>query len=192
MDKFIRQLTHDDTELEQQWSQHFNRLYQESINIPSDERSMYNIRVIEALIEYIQADREEHHENKCQYIRLIIEQSLEPLEVSLVDLIRLFCHAFNLSSITNPLNLILLETFYSKFRLGEQLSKHTSTNLIVNLFQSFQQQTFDDEHCPTNLKYRWTQLMARTIFSQIDTDKNKLNHSSIMQENRAGFQQFYR
>ena len=58
MDAYIRQLPHDNEQLNNQWPNIFDALNRLSNNIPDAEQTSFKVKSLDALLDYVLADTE--------------------------------------------------------------------------------------------------------------------------------------
>ncbi|CAF0844664.1 unnamed protein product [Rotaria sordida] len=186
MDEIIKQLTHDNNLLEQQWSDIFSRI--EEASIPNDSKLILN-----ALVDYLLTEPIDSLPCLLKYllITMVIEQLIKKeVSIEINDLINVFIRILD-SSRVDRLYLKFLETIYKNFEIGERLcSTPIKTDLIEKILQSLQKKTFVFNSNEDTEK--WETFLTQTIFSNSTNDMNILNKQDIIEEMKANFQQFYK
>ncbi|CAF4671529.1 unnamed protein product [Rotaria sp. Silwood1] len=192
MEEFIRQLTHDNKQFENQWPDIFNKL-NKLLNTNSEiDLMIAKIKSLDALVDYILADTEVILYLKLTFLEIIIKQCIDDPKPSLNELVRIFCRILNILNTNNLFYLTFLQNFYFIFRLGEELTKNLSNDLIDIIFNCLQKHEFLDKNFDSKIHEAWEYFVTRGIFTPITMDKNKLNYEDTMIHMRSSFQQLYR
>ena len=193
MDDYIRQLPHDNQQLDARWPDIFNELHKLSRDISDEDQLTFSGKVLDALVDYAQADTGEFDTTKGVLINITLEKLTTQFSTPLEELVRIFCRVLNIHRITQVLHVTLLESIYNRFELGKKLSFPPSTDLIQTIFSALQQHSFLDSDCADEkIRDRWKQFLGRRLLSPIGSDQNKINYSETMQQMRSSFQQLYR
>ena len=192
MDEVIRQLTHDNQLFHEQWPTNSTQLFKSALNIPDEEKSSATLKVLNALFDYLQVDNEEFHSTKTTFIQVTIDKLGGKDAIDLEVLANVFCRALDVLNPYRTLTLIYVEKIYNHFRLGERLVAVPLVNMIEKILDSLQRQEFRHEKFETKLEEKWKSFLGRNLFSAMDSDNNKLNHSTVMLASRTRFQQLYR
>lgn len=192
MDEFIRQVPHDNTQLEDQWPSIFDKLHKLSIGTPETDQPTFKARCLNALADYVLADADVEAQIKLSFVEATVGKLPgEPLP-SLDDLVNVFCRLLDASPMNKMLNLKLIQKIYYQFRLGECLCKQGCVDSIDRIVCCLQQYAFSDEEMNAKLQEQWKNFLTRSAFSPLSSDTNKLNHTETMLLMRRTFQQFYR
>jgi hypothetical protein len=192
MDEYIRQLTHDNQQLNNQWPDVLDRLQKLSINIPEMDQTSFKVKSLDALVDYVLADIEPVEQIKKSFLEITIKKFMNDPLPSLDELVRIFCRVLELPDINKILNFLFLQTFYSSFRLGVRLSSDPSVDLIETIFQYLKKHDFYNRNFQDKMQENWTQFLSRNMFSSLSCDSNKLNNDETMTRMQSQFQQLYR
>ncbi|CAF4802131.1 unnamed protein product [Rotaria sp. Silwood2] len=192
MDEFIRQLTHDNKQFENQWPDIYDKLKKLLDANPKTDLVIVKVKSLDALVDYILADTEENIHTKIGFLEITITQCTDDPKPSLNELVRIFCRVLDISNTNNLFNLTFLEKFYYKARLGEELSKNLSVDLIDTIFNCLQKHEFLDKNLNTETQQTWEHFLSRGVFSPLSCDINKLNYEDTMPNMRSSFQHLYR
>ena len=192
MDEFIRQLPHDDIQLNASWPKLSDAFYKLYIDVPQTEKADVNIRVLDAFADYVLAESGELTNMKSSLVEFIVERLSEVASTSLPDLTRIFCRVLDASEIKDELNLKLLEKIFFRFQLGERLSTTSSTDSIASILTSLQKHSYLNTNVSSTILDRWKTFLSRYLLSLSDTDKNKINHLPTMIKMRGHFQELFR
>jgi hypothetical protein len=192
MDEYLRQLTHDNQQLNNQWPDISDRLRKFSINTPDVDQPIFKVKSLDALVDYVLADTEEVEQIKRSFIDITIKNLTQGPIPSLDELVRIFCRVLEITNTNNLLNYLFLQSLYSQFRLGERLSSGPSVDLIERIFQCLKKQDFYDRNFQDKMQENWKQFFSRNMFSAITSDANKLNYEQTMTRMQGQFQQLYR
>ncbi len=193
MDEYIRQLTHDNEQMNNQWPDIFQKLHKLSIDIPNVDQPNFKVKCLDALVDYILVDTEDIVQIKISFVEITMKKFIDDPLPSLDELVRIFCRILEISNTNKSLNLIFLRTFYYQFQLGKRLlSLPLSINLIEVIFNCLQKHDFFNKNFTDNMEEKWKEFLSRTIFSPLSCDTNKLNYEETMPYIRSQFQQLYR
>jgi hypothetical protein len=192
MDEYIRQLTHDNQQLANDWPNIFDKLHKLSISIPETNQPIFKVKSLDALVDYVLADTEEVAQIKTSFIEITIKKFTNDPLPSLDELVRIFCRVLEVPNTNNLLNLTFLQKFYYGFRLGEHLSSLPSVDLIDLILICLQKHEYLNENFNGQMQEKWCNFLSRGIFSPLSCDKNKLNYEQTMIKMRSNFQQLYR
>lgn len=193
MDDYIRQLPHDNQQLAARWPDIFNELHKLARDISDEEQPTFGVKVLDALVDYAQADTGEFDSTKGTLITVTLEKLSKEFPAPLEELVRIFCRILNVLRINQVLHVTLLESIYNRCELGKNLSFPPSTGLIQSILSTLQQHSFLNTDCADGkIRDRWKQFFGRRLFSPLDSDRNKINYHETMQQMRSGFQQLFR
>lgn len=178
MEEIISQLTHDNSLLDEQWSEIYDQL--RSVSPSNDGKT-----VLHALVDYILADPIDPPPDQIKYsfIDMVIDE-LNSSEISLdtVDLVNAFLRVLQSSSI-DPWRLHFLTTIYEKFRLGERISSHTSKDqFLKEILRHLQTKNFETH------EENWRTFLIGNLFSSLIDESNALNQT----DRQTQFEQFYK
>ncbi|CAF2897940.1 unnamed protein product [Rotaria sp. Silwood2] len=186
MDEIIKQLTHDNNLLEQQWADIFTCIGEASV--PNDSKLVLN-----ALIDYLLTEPIDSSPCYMKYllISIVIEQlTIKAVSIEINNLIDAFTRVLD-SSRVDQWYLKFLETIYESFEIGERLySTPIKTDLIEKILQSLQNKTFIFNS--TEDSNKWEIFLTQTVFSNSTNDINILNKQDIIEDMEVNFQQFYK
>lgn len=188
MEEYIRQLPHDNQQLEKQWPEIFDKLQKLSRDISEDVK----VKSLDALVDYVIADNEEFVQIKATFIEITIKKFIDDPLPSLNELVRIFCRILEISNADNLLQLTFLQQIYRQFRLAERLSKPLSIDLINQILISLQKHEFLNKNFNEKNLKKWSEFISQSMFSMISSDRNKLNYEETMNTMRSDFQQLYR
>jgi len=192
MEEYIRQLTHDNKQLQNDWSNIFEKLHKLSISSPEIDQRIFKVKSLDALVDYVLADTEVVVQLKETFLEITIQKFTNDPLPSLDELVRIFCRVLEVPNTNNLLNLTFLEKFYYGFRLGERLSSLPSVDLIDLILICLQKHEYLNENFNGQMQEKWCNFLSRGIFSPLNSDKNKLNYEQTMIKMRSHFQQLYR
>ena len=192
MDTFIRQVPHDNTELNNQWPTIFDRLNKLSRDIPENNASSYKIKCIDALVDYVLADDEEFEQIKLSFIEQTLNKLPNDPSIPNGELVRIFCRLLDVQKTNKAINLKLVRKMYYFYRLGERLCNNGNIQLIDQIFHSLQKQDFSNNNLSKKMQEDWKEFVSRGLFSHLSSDGNKLNKSETMDAMRSSYQQLYR
>jgi hypothetical protein len=188
MDEFIRQLTHDKEQLNNQWPEIFKTINTLSSGISENDK----VKALDALVDYVLTEAGEVAQIKTSFIEKIIKELMDAPLPSLAELVRIFCRVLEISNTNNSINLIFLKTFYYQFRLAKVLSVDPSVDLIDSIFICLQKHEFSDKTLDKNMKEDWKHFLSRGMFSPLSMDTNKFNNEQTMPKMTRSFQQLFR
>lgn len=185
MDDLIRQLTHDEQQLEEQWPDVYSALHEATI--PDDAKLVLN-----ALLDYVLAEPSNASPSmiKETLVTLVIDllhRSSAPMSTN--DLVDVFTRAIDASR-DDLWSLHFAKALYDKLRIGKQLSEPSvKTELVEQILQSVQKRTliFDAKR-ELNA---WQSFLTGSVFSAASTDATNINQPVIIEEMKGTFQQFY-
>ncbi|CAF1200313.1 unnamed protein product [Rotaria sp. Silwood1] len=197
MDEFIRQLTHDEQQFDNQWSNIYDRLhkmfneYQEK----HTDISNFKVKVLDALVDYVLA--ESTYDCESFSVKVIFIENTVKLLVgdplpSLTDLVRLLRRVLDTNNIFHKWHLHCIKTFHYQFRLCERLSSTKSIDLIESIFQGLQKHSFSNDQTDKKTQEKWKEFLSNIMFSSLSMDKNVLNHEETMLAMRPAYQQLFR
>ncbi|CAF0913617.1 unnamed protein product [Adineta ricciae] len=192
MDAFIRQVPHDNTELNNQWPAIFDRLNKLSRDIPENNGSSCKIKCLDALVDYVLADDEEFEEIKSSFIQQTLNKLPNDHSIPNGELVRIFCRLLDAQKTNKTIHLKLIRKMYYFYRLGECLCNDGAVPLIDQIFYSLQKQDFSNNNLSEKMQEDWKEFVSRSLFSQLSCDGNKLNKSETMDTMRSSYQQLYR
>ncbi|UJR32768.1 hypothetical protein I4U23_020228 [Adineta vaga] len=182
---FIQQLTHDNDLFNDQWSDTFDRIKQESV---SDDVKL----VLNALGEYVLAESSDQSSSELKYtfITMVIERMIRiDKSIEINDLLKIFTHVLEQAKI-DRWNLHFLQMIYERFQIGEQLCKiPLKTNLIEQILESFQKKIFTS--ISSSDEINWQRFLTQSVFSTSIDGRNILNKRNIITNMKTIFQQFY-
>ena len=197
MDKFIEQLSHNNTLFEKQWPQTSDRLHQlfDDSNKNQIDISVVKVNALNALVDYVLAEPVASDQPTRLKFALVDEVTKrcanDPLP-PFSDLVRIFQRLLDGNDIFNMWYLACIEAFYCKFRLGERLSSEPSIDLIESIFKSLQNHSFSNDKSNPEVRKKWQEFLSNRLFSTYATDSNRLNVEPTMLAMRSTFQQLYR
>ncbi|CAF0879631.1 unnamed protein product [Adineta ricciae] len=192
MDEFIRQLPHDNAQLNTQWPDIFDRLFKLANQIPESDLSSFKIKCLSALLNYVVEDQEEYVTDKATLIHTVLENLFQHPLPPLEEITRMFCHLLDISNKNRMINLALIQKIYSGYRLGERLRQKESVDLIEKILFSLEKFDFADEGFNLKVQGQWDDLLSKGVFSAIVCDNNKLTELELMTNMRSAYQHFYR
>ena len=192
MGDFIRQLTHDNQQLSNQWPEIHDKIYEILNDVPENDQSEIKVKELNALADYILADIEELIELKLILVETIIKTTTDDPIPSVADLVPIFCRVLGVPDTNNLLNLTFIEKFYNGFQLGERLSVIPSIDLIDLILNCLQKHEFTDETLDVVIRDQWDYFLSRVVFTPITSDTNNLNNENTMIHMRSSFQQLCR
>jgi hypothetical protein len=192
MEELIRQLPHDNKQLEDQWSAIFDKLHKLSIDVSEVDQPAFKVKCLAALTDYVMADDEEVVQIKLSLIDTTIGKlSNEPLP-PLDELVSIFCRLIDVPTTNKLLNLKLSQKMYHQYRLGERLCTQGCVKSIDRILLCLQKHEFCNTDVEAKLQEQWKQFLSRGLFSPLTSDTNKLNRAETMLSMRPNFQQLYR
>lgn len=192
MEDYLRQLTHENELFQTSWPEIFRQLHQLSVDIPDAEQLAFKVNTLNALVDYILADKEPVTNLKATFIETLLQKvSTEPL-VPLEDLVRIFGRVLEVKDINDEYNVVFLRKFLYQFALGARLLELPSVNLIESILIYLQKHSFLDGDFKDKMQDKWKELLTRGIFSPITSDRNRLNNDQAITHMRSQFQHFYK
>ncbi|CAF1064963.1 unnamed protein product [Adineta steineri] len=192
MDEFIRQLTHDNTQFDNQWPDTFTKLHKLPDDIPDIDQPTFKVKSLNALVDYVLEDNEAISGTKSIFIDKTIQNLLKDPLPSLDELVQIFCRVLNIPNTNKLLQIKFLQKFYYQYRLGERLSKSPSVELIDSILGCLQKHELLNKESNDKVQDEWKQFLTRSMFSPLDMDTNKINHKETMIIMRSHFQHLYR
>ncbi|UJR31959.1 hypothetical protein I4U23_019432 [Adineta vaga] len=192
MDVLIRQLPHDNDQLESQWPAIFDQFHKLSINISETDQPSFKIKSLDALTDYVAADNEQCANIKLTFIDVTLKTLSNGPLPSNDELVRIFCHLLDVPDTNKMLNLRLIEKVYYTYRLGERLCNDGCVDLMEKILLCLQKHEFSKKNCDVKVEEQWKYFLTRGMFSPISSDVNKLNKLETMMIMRSSYQQFYR
>jgi hypothetical protein len=193
MDEYIRQLTHDNEQLANQWPDVFDKLHKLSIGISESDQPIVKVKALDALADYVLADNEEVAQIKSSFVEITMKKLTVDSLPELNALVRIFRRVLEIPNTNNLLHFTFLQKFYYHFRLGEHLSEMPSVDLIDSILTCLQKHEFFDQNFTNkNMQDNWTDFVSRSLFSSLSCDANKLSYEQTMTNMRSHFQQLYR
>ena len=188
MDEFIRQVSHDNDQLNNQWPDIFKTINTLSSDISENDK----VKALDALVDYVLTDAGKVAQIKTTFVERIITQLINTPVPSLSELVRIFCRVLEIPNTNNPLNLIFLKKFYYQFQLAKLLSADPSVDLIDSIFNCLQKHEFSDKTLDKSMKEDWKNFLSRGMFSPLSMDTNKFNNEQTMSKMTRSFQQLFR
>jgi hypothetical protein len=192
MAEFIRQLPHDNQQLNNQWSGIFDKLHKLLKDIPEKDLPDAKVKLLDALVDYILADTDEVAQIKQTFVEVTIKTIKDDPLPSLTELVRIFCRVLDIPNTNNLLSLTFLKEIHYKFQLGKRLSVGPSVDLIDSIFISLQKHEFLNKDLGKNSQEQWKYFLSRAAFSPLSSDTNKFNEEKTMSQMTRSFQQLYR
>jgi hypothetical protein len=192
MDELIRQLTHDNKQLRDQWAVIFEKCHQLSIDIPEADQPAFKIKCLNALTDYILADCEEVVQIKEIFLNSTMSKLVNGALPPLDELVSIFCRVLDIPDTNRLLNYQLMRSIYDQYKLGERLCNQDCVALIDRILLCLQKHAFSNEHMESKMQEHWQDFVSRDIFTSVDYHLNKLNKEQIMLRMRRSFQQLYR
>ncbi|CAF3843939.1 unnamed protein product [Rotaria sordida] len=197
MDKFIRQLTHDDTTFQGQWPNIVDKLHELINNCEQKNTNILvvKIKTLDAIVVYILAESITSQTPvyaKIALIKLILEFIINDPLPSLTDIVRHFRRILDVNNIFNEWYLSCIEAFHYECQLFQRLLSTKSIDSIESIFQSLQKHPFLNDQTNKDIEEKWQQYLSRRLFSPLSMDTNVLNCEEIMFAMRSTFQQFFR
>ncbi|CAF3324886.1 unnamed protein product [Rotaria socialis] len=197
MDKFIRELTHDDELFEKQWPATFDqlrKLYNE-YDEKNIDMSNVKVKILDALIDYAFAESSNHREPisvKFTFIdnvaKTLTDDPLPPLD----EMVRILRRILDTNNLFNKWYLACIAVLHYKLKIFERLSSTKSSDLIESIFQSLEKQSFSNEQTDSATQEKWRNFLSREMFSALLTDTNELNIEETMLVMRPAYQQLFR
>lgn len=191
-EEFIRHLSHDNQQLENEWPALFTQIQKFSFNGTENDLLVVKVKLLDALVDYVLADKEPMSQIKSTFLETIIESVLREQSPPLDELVRIFCRVFDVPNTNNLFNVAFIQAFFFKTRLGERLSKVPCVDLIDSILNSIEKHQFLDTDFDTKLFEKWEKLLTRGIFSPLTINTNKLNYEHMVTTMRSSFQRLYR
>ncbi|CAF5118482.1 unnamed protein product, partial [Rotaria magnacalcarata] len=197
MDKFIRELTHDDELFEKQWPNTFDQLrklyneYEEK-NI---DMSSVKVEILDALIDYVFAESSNHSEPiyvKFAFIDNVVKTLTDDPLPPLDEMVRILRRILDTNKLFNKWYLACIEVLHYKLRIFERLSSTKSSDLIKSIFQSLEKHSFSNEQTDSATQEKWREFLSREMFSALLMDTNELNLEETMLVMRPVYQQLFR
>ncbi|CAM4838547.1 unnamed protein product [Rotaria magnacalcarata] len=197
MDKFIRELTHDDELFEKQWPNTFDQLrklyneYEEK-NI---DMSSVKVEILDALIDYVFAESSNHSEPiyvKFAFIDNVVKTLTDDPLPPLDEMVRILRRILDTNNLFNKWYLACIEVLHYKLRIFERLSSTKSSDLIKSIFQSLEKHSFSNEQTDSATQEKWREFLSREMFSALLMDTNELNLEETMLVMRPVYQQLFR
>ncbi|CAF0785788.1 unnamed protein product [Didymodactylos carnosus] len=197
MDKILSSLTHDNQEFEKQWPDTFQKIQR------STQQNAQEInQTVSAFAGYIRAEKQSStksygKEAMINGLTKRLHEQMHDTGIKMDDILETLLDVF-ISVLsddnTSLLNLLFLKAIYSNFRLGEYLSEHQphSAKHVKRIITCLKNNTFKfNVNNNVNNYDGWRDFLCRYLFSQLSSDKNKLDENT-MQESRNEFQQLCR
>ena len=196
-DDFIRQLTHDDQEFEEQWSITFEQLRRHFDQFDEDDPELVKMksRALDALVDYVQAEPNPSVKPisvKFIFVQLVAKHCAQDPVPSLAEVVRVACRILDSDAIYNAWHLAALEALHSTFRLCQRLTTAKSYDLIESFLRSLQRHAFLDDHADQGTQNSWQQYLSKHLFSGLCCDSNQLNDETTMIALRPLYQQIFR
>ena len=156
-DDFIRRLTHDDNEFEEQWSHTFEQLRRlfDQYDEDDPELAKVKIRALDALVDYVQAEANpsvKPIQVKFIFVTAVAKHCAQDPMPSLAEVVRVTCRILDSDAIYNAWHLGALEALHFAFGLCEQLTTAKSYDLIESFLRSLLKHAFLNDQADT--KYR--------------------------------------
>ncbi|CAF3691039.1 unnamed protein product [Rotaria socialis] len=192
MEELIRQLTHDNQQFEEQWPTLHTQLHELSVDRSEIDSVIVKVKSLDALVDYILADTEKFLHVKLVLAENVIKHVIENPTPPFDELTRIFCRVLDVSNTNNLFNLSFLEKFLYVTRIGEELSKIPSVNLIDSIFNHLEKHEFSNQNFDDKMKQSWRQFLSEGLLSPLSMDVNKLNSEATMNNMRSSFQRLYR
>ncbi|CAF4634898.1 unnamed protein product [Rotaria sp. Silwood1] len=197
MDKFIRQLTHDNRAFQDQWPNTFDKIHELIDNCEQKNTNIlvFKIKALDAIVDYILAEpitSEEPVYVKIALIKLILKFIINDPLPSLTDIARHFQRILDVNNIFNEWYLSCIEAFHYECQLFQGLSSTKSIDSIGSIFQSLQKHPFLNDQTNKDMEEKWQEYLSRRLFSPLTMDTNVLNREETMVAMRSTFQQFFR
>jgi len=187
MDEFIRQLTHNNNEFQNQWN-NINKQSQE-ISISVDGKKILNV-----LADYVIDEPQDQLpcSAKFVFVKNIIKRIIkENLSISIDDIVQVFTRV--LDEYTNGCwHLNFIESIYTEFNLGKCLcSQPIQTHLIEQIFLSLEKKLFVNQIKDDDKK--WEFFLVNNVFYNNSTiSLITLNNKEAMKVMRKSYQELYR
>ena len=194
---WIRQLTHDDALFEHEWSNIFSRIHRffEKCDENREQLNKEKLQVLNALIDYVLAEPNPEQSPinvKFFFVEKVVEKCAQEGLPPLRETMDIVHRILDRDNIANRWYLSVIEEFYFKFHLCQNLVSTESYDLIEKLLQSLMKHSFVDNQMDEKTADGWWRLCSQRFFSQISSDSNKLNFEHVMKAKRTVFQQIFR
>ena len=149
MDKFIRQLTHDNELFRKQWEWHqiIGLLDKFSHDLPAGEETAFKFKVLDALADYGLAESQPTVDVKIYFLEYVIKKLVDNPSPPLAELVRIFRRVLDATNVFDNWRLVFLRKFYHEFKLGERLSAipgYRSNRINIRQFNSQPMESFSN------------------------------------------------
>ena len=194
---FIRQLTHDNAQFEEQWSAICSTMHRLPNYFEENQADAETskVKVLDALVDFILAEpiaQQKPSSTKSIFVELLMKACADDPQPPLAELVRLVRRIIDQENIFNQWYWNSIEQFHFKFRFCEALRSAQSFDLIQLYLESYLKHSFFDDQASREVIAHWKQYFSRHLFSPLSCDSNKLNDEETMQALRTTLQQVFR
>lgn len=194
---FISRLTHDEKSLADQFESiktEIGSSFQSLQGKTGEFICKHKVETLNHLFHYLRNEKERPTAKssvKFHLIDFVIDICSSDPVPTLDELVSTLQRILQHSYLPSLFYLSFVRNFHVKFFLCKRLCAENQFDLIKSILESFEKHLFIDEDLNQTEKSEWIEFLTGSMFSESDSNANKLTHPEKMERIKDSWRTFY-